>query len=132
VTVADQDDNDQEEMARAFGDFIRAQRKVARLSQRQVARASGVSDSYLSQMERGMYKPSPEVMKSLAKAFGISPYILYAQFGLLDDEDDAASDELDVELAIRRDTRLTASAKEALLVMYQTLIQQSGDKPSTT
>jgi transcriptional regulator with XRE-family HTH domain len=130
--VADQDDNDQEEMARAFGDFIRAQRKVARLSQRQVARASGVSDSYLSQMERGMYKPSPEVMKSLAKAFGISPYILYAQFGLLDDEDDAASTELDVELAIRRDTSLNANAKEALLVMYQTLIQQSGGKSSTT
>jgi transcriptional regulator with XRE-family HTH domain len=130
--VADQDDNDQEEMARAFGDFIRAQRKVARLSQRQVARASGVSDSYLSQMERGMYKPSPEVMKSLAKAFGISPYILYAQFGLLDDEDDAASTELDVELAIRRDTSLNANAKEALLVMYQTLVQQSGGKSSTT
>ena len=75
-----------DEVAAAFGEFIRAQRKLANLSQRTLGRMSGVSDSYLSQMERGMYRPSPEIMKSLAKAFNMSPSVLYAQFGLMDDE----------------------------------------------
>jgi transcriptional regulator with XRE-family HTH domain len=114
--------DEQEEMARAFGDFVLAQRKMARLSQRQLARESGVSDSYLSQMERGMYRPSPEVMKSLAQALGLSPYVFYAFFGLLDDDEEARERSVDVEEAIGRDRRLTSDAKQALAAMYRALV----------
>jgi transcriptional regulator with XRE-family HTH domain len=108
-----------EEAALAFGEFLRAQRKLANISQRRLAQLSGVSDSYLSQMERGMYRPSPEIMKALAKAFHMSPSVLYAQFGLLDDE--AEPREIGVEEAIMRDSRLEPEHKEALLVLYRTL-----------
>lgn len=109
-------DND---VAAAFGEFLRAQRKLANLSQRTLGRMSGVSDSYLSQMERGMYRPSPEIMKALAKAFNMSPSVLYARFGLLDDE--AEQDAVGVEAAIMRDRRLGEDHKQALLVMYRSL-----------
>jgi transcriptional regulator with XRE-family HTH domain len=112
---------DTDEAAQAFGEFLRAQRRLANISQRQLGRLSGVSDSYLSQMERGMYRPSPEVMKSIAKAFGMSPSVLYAQFGLLDDEPETESQ--GVEVSIQRDRRLSPEAKQALLVMYRSLVQ---------
>jgi transcriptional regulator with XRE-family HTH domain len=111
-----------DEMATAFGEFLRAQRKLANISQRQLGRMSGVSDSYLSQMERGMYRPSPEIMKSLAKAFNMAPSVLYAQFGLLDHESDPQ--EVSVEEAIRRDDHLQEDHKQALLVLYRTLAQR--------
>jgi len=110
------------EMAQAFGEFIRAQRKLANISQRRLGHMSGISDSYLSQMERGLYRPSPEIMKSLAKAFGMAPSVLYAQFGLMDDEAEAGGTAPDVEDAIKRDPRLTAERKQALLVMYHSLV----------
>jgi transcriptional regulator with XRE-family HTH domain len=109
-----------DEMAQAFGEFIRAQRKFANISQRQLGRLSGVSDSYLSQMERGMYRPSPEIMKALAKAFGIAPSVLYTQFGLLDDEEGNGG-AADVEDAIQRDSSLSTEHKQALLLMYRSL-----------
>src|SRR4051812_37482161 len=108
-----------DELAQAFGEFLRAQRKLANISQRQLAGISGVSDSYLSQMERGMYRPSPEVMKAIAKAFNMSPAVIYAQFGLLDDEDEGGS--AGVEEAIQRDPRLKDEHKQALLSMYRGL-----------
>lgn len=119
--------SDQDEMAQAFGEFIRAQRQLAKLSQRQLGRMSGVSDSYLSQMERGLYRPSPEIMKSLARVFGLPPSVLYAQFGLLDDEDVTEDSHRppDVEGAIRRDPQLGAEQKDALLLMYRSLVRGS-------
>jgi transcriptional regulator with XRE-family HTH domain len=108
-----------DELARAFGEFVRAQRRLAKISQRQLGRMSGISDSYLSQMERGLYRPSPEVMRSLAKAFNMSPATLYAQFGLLDDSDEAGT--IGVEEAIMRDVRLEDEHKKALLTVYRGL-----------
>jgi transcriptional regulator with XRE-family HTH domain len=64
---------DSEEQLQAFGEFVRAQRRLAQVSQRNLARMSGVSDSYLSQIERGNYRPSPQVVKALATAFGLEP-----------------------------------------------------------
>jgi transcriptional regulator with XRE-family HTH domain len=61
-----EDSND--ETLIAFGEFVRAQRRLAQVSQRNLARMSGVSDSYLSQIERGNYRPSPQVVKALAQA----------------------------------------------------------------
>src|SRR5712691_8375172 len=70
----------------AFGEFVRAQRRLAQVSQRNLARMSGVSDSYLSQIERGNYRPSPQVVKSLALAFGLKPEQLYTMLGFMDQD----------------------------------------------
>ena len=72
-----------DEAARAFGDFLQSQRRLANISQRQLARASGVSDSYLSQVERGLYRPSAEVLKALARAFEMPVSTMFAQSGLV-------------------------------------------------
>jgi transcriptional regulator with XRE-family HTH domain len=100
----------------AFGQYIKSQRKLAQLSLRQLAAASDVSDAYLSQLERGMHAPSIRVLKSLADAFGMSPELLLAQAGLMND---AEGGQIDTETAIRADPRLTDAQKEALLAVYR-------------
>jgi transcriptional regulator with XRE-family HTH domain len=126
ATIGDVNDG-QDELAHAFGAFVRAQRQLANISQRQLGRLSGISDSYLSQMERGLYRPSPEVMRSLAKAFGMKPAALYAQFGLLDEDEaaDGGTQSPRVEEAIRSDDRLSTDEKRALLVLYRALIERA-------
>ena len=106
----------------AFGQFIKTQRKLAKLSLRQLAAASEVSDAYLSQLERGLHAPSIRVLKSLADAFGMSPETLLAQAGLLDDEDER----VDTETVIRSDPRLTDAQKEALLAVYRGFVPDNG------
>lgn len=100
----------------AFGEFVRAQRRLAQVSQRNLAKMSGVSDSYLSQLERGNYRPSPQVVKSLAEAFGLEPRQLFMMLGFMD-EDDTSS--LSVEHAVQMDDRLTADQKETLIRVYR-------------
>src|ERR1044071_5395883 len=99
----------------AFGQFIRTQRKLAKLSLRQLAAASEVSDAYLSQLERGQHAPSIRILKSLADAFGMTPAVMLAQAGLLIDE----SVPIGTKVAIRADPRLTEAQKEALLGVYR-------------
>jgi transcriptional regulator with XRE-family HTH domain len=99
----------------AFGQFIHTQRKLAKLSLRQLAAASEVSDAYLSQLERGQHAPSIRILKSLADAFGMTPAVMLAQAGLLMDE----SVPIGTEMAIRADPRLTEAQKEALLGVYR-------------
>ena len=112
-----------DEMARAFGEYVRAERKLANISQRELARISGVSDSYLSQMERGLYRPSPEIIKSIAKAFNVPASTLYALFGWFDDDDDQGkAAETGVEEAIHRDSQLSVEHKKALLLMYKSFV----------
>lgn len=108
------------DMAEAFGAFVKAQRQMANISQRQLAKASGMSDSYLSQIERGQYRPSAEVLRGIGQALGISPTALFAQFGLLDSDggDDPRGS---VEEAIRLDGRLTQDRKDALTALYRVL-----------
>ena len=108
------------DMAEAFGAFVKAQRRLANISQRQLAKASGMSDSYLSQIERGQYKPSAEVLRGIAGALHIPPAVLFVQFGLLDTDDEQAP-RVSVEEAIRLDDTLTQDKKDALLHMYRTL-----------
>ncbi len=108
------------DMAEAFGAFVKAQRRLANISQRQLAKASGMSDSYLSQIERGQYRPSAEVLRGIAGALHIAPAVLFAQFGLLDTDEDQAP-RVSVEEAIRLDDSLTQDKKDALLHMYRTL-----------
>ena len=111
---------DGDDQLQAFGEFVRAQRRLAQVSQRNLARMSGVSDSYLSQIERGNYRPSPQVVKALATAFGIEPKQLYTMLGFGDAEDSAAP--VSVEQAIQLDTRLEAAQKEALIKIYRSLV----------
>lgn len=108
------------EMAEAFGAFVKAQRQLANISQRQLAKASGMSDSYLSQIERGQYRPSAEVLRGIAQALGMAPAVLFAQFGLLG-SDDEHTPRLGVEEAIRMDDGLSQDKKDALLHMYRAL-----------
>lgn len=107
-------------MAEAFGAFVKAQRQLANISQRQLAKASGMSDSYLSQIERGQYRPSAEVLRGIGQALGISPTALFSQFGLLD-TDGGEDPRTSVEAAIQLDDRLTQEKKDALLAVYRVL-----------
>jgi transcriptional regulator with XRE-family HTH domain len=101
-----------------LGEFIRLQRQLSHLSLRQLAELSDVSNAYLSQLERGLYQPSAQVLKSLAGALELSAEELYRRAGLLDDngEDGAPPS---VEDAIRLDETLTAEQKEALIGVYR-------------
>ena len=106
-------------MNEGVGDFIRVQRQLGRLSLRQLAELSDVSNAYLSQVERGLYKPSAQVLKSIAQALDLSAEALYSRAGLLDD--DARREPAGVEEAIRLDDRLDAEQKETLLRVYKSL-----------
>jgi transcriptional regulator with XRE-family HTH domain len=110
---------DEDQLA-AFGEFVRAQRRLAQVSQRNLARMSGVSDSYLSQIERGNYRPSPQVVKALAQAFGLDAKQLYTMLGFMNDEDSPAAPS--VEQAIQLDTKLDAAQKDALLRTYKSFV----------
>jgi transcriptional regulator with XRE-family HTH domain len=103
------------------GEVIRAQRMLAKLSVRHLARLSNVSDSYLSQVERGRYRPSAEVVKAIADALGIAASPLYARLGLLEDPISGSAGP-GVPEAIARDPRLRPDQRAALLQMYRTLV----------
>jgi transcriptional regulator with XRE-family HTH domain len=108
------------------GEFIRAQRELANLSLRQLADIAKISNPYLSQVERGMYKPSADVLKSIAGALKISAETMYAQAGLLDESVRSPGDAgPDVEQAIRLDPRLSADQKETLARIYRGFIEKA-------
>ena len=104
--------------AEALGKFIRTQRTLARLSLRELAALTDLSNAYLSQVERGLHQPSMRVLKSLAEAFQLSTETLLEQAGILDEHEPASDRPLDVARAIRADPRLTPTQKEALLSVY--------------
>jgi len=108
----------------AFGEFVRAQRRLAQVSQRNLARMSGVSDSYLSQIERGNYRPSPQVVKALAQAFGLKPKQLYTMLGFMDEQEGDEASAPSVEEAIRLDSRLEPAQKDALLRVYRSFLSE--------
>lgn len=109
----------------SLGDFLAEQRRNAQLSLRQLADLAGVSNPYLSQIERGLRKPSADVLKQLADALRISSEALYVRAGLLDEP---VSDH-SVETAIRADHTLGEQQKKLLIDMYQAL--RSATPPST-
>jgi transcriptional regulator with XRE-family HTH domain len=99
-----------------LGEFIRRQRQLGHLSVRQLADVCGISNAYLSQIERGLRNPSSFVLKALAGGLEMSAETLYAQAGILDPSDDEASDVVE---AIRRDPYLSARQREMLVEMYE-------------
>src|SRR3989475_8541481 len=100
---------------RELGEYIRNQRKVARLSLKSVSAVAGVSIPYLSQIERGLRRPSAEILQAIAKALRISAETLYVKAGILEER----TDEVDLGASIRRDTSLTQKQKQILLDLYQ-------------
>lgn len=110
----------------ALGGFIRAQRRLANLSLRELASVANVSSAYLSQLERGMHAPSVKVLRSIAHGLEISAETLLTQAGLFEDDvGDHAEDPQAgfTERAIRLDSRLTESQKETLLAVYRSYVQ---------
>ena len=107
----------------ALGDFIRAQRRMAQLSLRELAERTNVSNPYLSQIERGLHEPSVRVLKAIARALNLSAEQLLVQAGVLEDEDDAeAADLVTTEAAIRADSGLSEDQKVALLAVYRSYV----------
>ena len=113
-----------------LAEYLRAQRKLARLSLRHLAQLTSVSDSYLSQVERGLYQPSPEVLRAIAQALGLPVAALYERLGWLRPEDGhvPTASPSGVEGAIEADPRLTRAQKAALLGVYRVLV---GEEPPT-
>lgn len=113
-----------DEVLEDLGKYLRAQREIAQVSLRTLARMTNVSDSYLSQVERGMYQPSPEVLKSIAEGLGLAPDQLFRRMGWLpgDDAQGGFSGVLD---AIRGDRRLTQAQKAALVQTYKAMVGDS-------
>lgn len=110
----------------SLGEYLREQRRHAELSLRQLADLTGVSNPYLSQIERGLRKPSAEVLNQLAKALRVSAEALYVRAGLLDPSDEADAEELPaVEAAIRADSVLTTRQKRVLLDIYTSFRRES-------
>ena len=115
-----------------LGDFLRQQREANRLSLRQLADAAGVSNPYLSQIERGLRRPSAEVLQSIAKALRISAETLYVQAGILSPDD---TEVRSVEHSIRADSGLTQRQKDALVDIYRSFRGSNGapaDEPAPT
>jgi transcriptional regulator with XRE-family HTH domain len=108
-----------EEPPSALGEIIRRQRELSAMSMRQFSELVGISNPYLSQIERGLRRPSAEVLQALAKALQISAESLYVRAGLLTDEDAAAPS---VREAIGRDPLLTAEQKQVLLGVYDSYV----------
>src|SRR6476659_11279801 len=103
----------------SLGDYLKEQRIAARLSLRQLAEQAGVSNPYLSQIERGLRKPSADVLQQIAKALRISAEQLYVRAGILNPEDGVGGS---VELAVLGDTALTERQKQTLLDVYSSFV----------
>lgn len=101
------------------GAFIKAQREVARLSVRHLAQLAGVSNPYLSQIERGLRRPSAEILQQIAKALQISVETLYERAGLLGPDGRTRGG---VREAIANDTALTTEQRQALLNVYESFL----------
>ncbi|MGV0850531.1 helix-turn-helix domain-containing protein [Mycolicibacterium phlei] len=106
--------------AQDIGSFIRMQREAAQVSVRQLAEKAGVSNPYLSQIERGLRKPSADVLAQIAKALRLSAEVLYVRAGILE-----PSDPSPVRDAIINDTAITERQKQALLEIYTSFCEQN-------
>ena len=102
----------------ALGEFIRSQRRIADLSQRELARLADLSDAYLSQLERGLHEPSVRVLNGLAQALNVPSDKLLAYLGRHDDSPPAHS----LESAIATDERLTETQKQSMIDVYRAFI----------
>ena len=106
----------------SLGEFIAGQRRAAQLSLRQLAAQAGISNPYLSQIERGLRKPSAEVLQQLAKALRVSAETLYVRAGILDPDDHPATS---VEMAVLADSAITERQKRVLVDVYTSFVKEN-------
>jgi transcriptional regulator with XRE-family HTH domain len=114
---------DLETRMRDLGEFIRDQRRVGHLSLRKLSEMAGISNPYLSQIERGLRKPSAEILQQLARALEISSETLYVRAGILDARDTTA----DLIAEIRRDPHINEDQKKTLVRIYESFRHENGD-----
>lgn len=106
----------------SLGEFLKEQRRSAQMTLRQLADLTGVSNPYLSQIERGLRRPSAEVLQQLAKGLRISAETLYVRAGILDPDDDH---ERSVEMAVLADRSLTERQRRVLLDVYDSFRREN-------
>ncbi|MEU6122700.1 helix-turn-helix transcriptional regulator [Streptomyces sp. NPDC047123] len=111
-----------------LGEYLREQRRTAQLSLRQLADAAGVSNPYLSQIERGLRKPSAEVLQQVAKALRISAETLYVRAGILDEKE---RDELETRAVLLADPSINERQKQVLLQIYESFRKENGFETSS-
>ena len=107
--------NELEQRWRDLGEFIREQRRVGHLSLRKLSEMAGISNPYLSQIERGLRKPSAEILQQIARALEISSETLYIRAGILEER----PDDIDLASEIRRDPWLDEEQKRTLIRIYE-------------
>ena len=106
----------------SLGEFIASQRRTAQLSLRQLAEQTGISNPYLSQIERGLRKPSAEVLLQLSKALRISAETLYVRAGILDPDDHPGTP---VEMAVLADMAISERQKRVLIDVYTSFVKEN-------
>ena len=107
------------DLGRNIGEYIREQRNSAKISLRELAKQAGVSNPYLSQIERGLRKPSAEILQGIARGLRISAETLYVRAGILDERGDPP----DLVAAVLRDPTLTERQKQVLVEIYRSFQQ---------
>ena len=112
--------------AERLGEIIRRQRELSELSMRQFASLAGISNPYLSQIERGLREPSERVLDAIAAALQVSADTLYEQAGMTVGEEPEISA---VEQAVRDDPRLTGRQRQAMLEVYRAFVAQARPVP---
>ena len=112
-----------------LGAFLREQRQNAKLSLRQLSELAGVSNPYLSQIERGLKKPSAEILQQLARGLEVSAETLYVQAGILDEKPAPAYEGPSVLEAIAKDPALTDRQRAVLVEVYESFTQTT-DHPT--
>src|SRR5580692_10175132 len=109
------------ETVKSIGDYIREQREQARISMRQLAQQAGVSNPYLSQIERGLRKPSADILQQIAKGLRISAEALYVQAGILEDRPADSG----VRSALMADPQLSERQKQVLMEIYESFRREN-------
>jgi transcriptional regulator with XRE-family HTH domain len=108
----------------SIGDYIREQREQAKISMRQLAQSAGVSNPYLSQIERGLRKPSADILQQIAKGLRISAEALYVQAGILEDR----TADSGVRTALLADTQLSERQKQVLIEIYESFRRENATR----
>jgi transcriptional regulator with XRE-family HTH domain len=112
----------------SIGEYIREQREQAKISMRQLAQSAGVSNPYLSQIERGLRKPSADILQQLAKGLRISAEALYVQAGILEDR----SPDSGVRSALLADPELSERQKQVLIEIYESFRRENAATAAET
>jgi transcriptional regulator with XRE-family HTH domain len=125
MTDASADSSALETRLHDLGEFIRDQRRNARLSLRKLSELAGISNPYLSQIERGLRKPSADILQGIARGLHISAETLYVRAGILDER--SAQQPTDVVAAVMADRTISDRHKQFLIEIYRSFQAQNAD-----